>query len=327
LSARARSILILLAALAGPAALAAPPSTEKAMSRRAEAQDLVDQISDGENVQASVNRLHFLGEEGYASAELGDILRKSVDPRQRQWLVLGLSLLAHPSAEPLLLSITRESDASLRMTAVQGLGRMKTKAAVQLKPLLADKTMGVRKEAARAIGAAGNAKLGEVLLDAARSEGEPEVRAAMLIAVGQSGDKKQMKGLEAFLDSSSESARFGAAQGLCLLGSPKGFAFAKKLLSSKDKFERRQGLMLFEGARAKDVTSFLKPLLKDQDKAIAAGAGRILYQGGEGAMMEWLVLSSHTAKDDDKLLFERELETLRLPDDQRKAILAKAGIK
>jgi HEAT repeat protein len=162
---------------------------------------------------------------------------------------------------------------------------------------------------------------------AAAAEGEPEVREAMLIAAGQTADKRQIAALERFLDDSSESARFAAAQGLCALGARAGFDFAKKRLASDDRYERRRGLALFEGSHAKDAAAVLEPLLEDKDRTLAAAAARILFEGGDASRLDWLVLKSFQANGEEKLPYERELEALRLTDDQRRAILGKAGIR
>jgi HEAT repeat protein len=187
--------------------------------------------------------------------------------------------------------------------------------------------LGVRREAARALGALHATKAGPALMKAAQAEGEPEVREAMLVAAGQAGDKRQTAALERFLDDSSESARFAAAQGLCALGSTRGFEFAKKRIASADRYERMRGVLLFEGARAKDAAAVLEPLLDDKDLAVGAAAARVLYQGGDEKKLDWLVLHSFQSNGENKLVYEKELEALRLADDQRRAILAKAGIK
>jgi HEAT repeat protein len=323
-----RPLAVALAlALTTPLAHAGPPSTQKALGRRAEAQGLVDQIASGGNAQSAVSRLKFLGQESWAASALSDLLARSADDRQRRAIVVALSLLGSSAGEKALLATLRDDDGAIRMAAVQGLGRMGSKAVGQMAPLLADKTMGVRKEAAKALGASREAKAAKALAEAVKGEGEPEARAAMLVALGETGDKKQVKVLEPFLENSSESARFAAAQGLCLLGAPKGLAFAKALLASKDKLERRQGLALFEGTKAKDSQAILKPLLADPDTTLAAGAARVLYQGGDATALEWLVLASHRANGEDKLVYETQIEALRLSDDQRKAILGKAGIR
>ena len=44
-------------------------------------------------------------------------------------------------------------------------------------------------------------------------------------------------------------------------------------------------------------------------------------------MLDWLVVKSFETNGEEKLAYERELEALLLADDQRRAILAKAGIK
>ncbi|HZI03703.1 MAG TPA: HEAT repeat domain-containing protein, partial [Archangium sp.] len=68
------------------------------------------------------------------------------------------------------------------------------------------------------------------------------------------------------------------------------------------------------------------PLLEDKDRPVAASAARILYQGGDKTMMSWLVLASWKAQGEEKLAYEKELETLHLADDERKALLRKAGV-
>jgi HEAT repeat protein len=168
--------------------------------------------------------------------------------------------------------------------------------------------------------------VGKALLSTARTEADPQTRVLLLEAVGAAGDKKQAPGLKAFLDDSSESTRFSAARGLCLLGAPEGFAFARKLLGSEDKHVRRQGLALYEGLPVKLSQTALRPLLEDKDRTLAAGAARILHQGGDKSMLGWLVLASWKANGEEKLAYEKELETLHLADDERKALLRKAGM-
>jgi HEAT repeat protein len=212
------------------------------------------------------------------------------------------------------------------MYAAQGLGKLRSRSVQVLVPLLEDKSLGVRKEAARALGASRNPAMGKLLVSAAKRETELEVRAEMLAAAGEAGDAKQAPVLKEFLTSDSEITRFAAAKGLCRLGAQDGFAFADKLLASEDRFVRRQGLALYEGVPAKKASPTLTPLLKDADKSLAAGAARILYQGGDKKMLDWLVLASFQAQGEEKLAYEKELETLQLADDQRKAILRRAGM-
>jgi hypothetical protein len=44
-------------------------------------------------------------------------------------------------------------------------------------------------------------------------------------------------------------------------------------------------------------------------------------------MLDWLVVASFNAEGQEKLAYEKELEALRLADDQRNAILRKAGLR
>jgi HEAT repeat protein len=321
-----RSLGLVLLLLA-PLALAAPPSVQKRMRGRAEVDAQIDQlISGGVSVSATVSRLRYIGDRAYAADGLQHALRRAVDERTRRNITAVLAGLEVSSAEPLLSKLAADEDSTVRMYAAQGLGRLRSRNVQVLLPLLEDKSLGVRKEAARALGASRNPAMSKLLMAAARKEQELEVRAELLVATGRAGDARQAPALKEFLGSDSESTRFAAAKGLCQLGSPEGFAFANKLLGSQDRFERRQGLELYEGVPAKKAAPVLTPLLKDSDRGLAAGAARILYQGGDKKMLDWLVLGSWNSEGEEKLAYEKELEALHLADDERKAILRKAGV-
>lgn len=313
--------------LIAPLALAIPPSVQKRLRARAEAEALVaDLVQGNASVPNTISRLRYNGERDHASDVLLDFLRKTLEERTRRNITAVLAGIEARSAEPSLARLAMDADSTVRMYAAQGLGKLRSRQVQVLLPLLEDKSLGVRKEAARALGASRNSSMGKVLIAAAKKEPELEVRAELLVAAGASGDAKQAPALKEFLTSDSESTRFAAAKGLCKLGAQEGFDFAGKLLASQDRFVRRQGLELYEGVPSKKASPALSPLLKDADKSLAAAAARILYQGGEKPMLEWLVLASFQAKGDEKLAYEKELETLQLADDQRKAILRKTGM-
>lgn len=303
-------------------------ASRKAASKQGEADDLIGSIVAGRgNPNQVANRISFLGQEGFAARALSSVITREPVMEKRRLEAETLALLGHPEGEPGLLSVLGSEDGATRMAGCRGLGRIKSaKAGPKLSALLDDKTMGVRREAARALGSLRNPKYGRDLLDAAKVEDDPETRAAMLVACGASGDKKTQSGLEGFLTHSSELTRYAAAQALCLMGAPAGMKFAKEKLASADKYERMQGLMLFEGSKAKDAAPMLTVLLEDKDPAIQAATGRILFQGGDAAMLDWLVLKSFQTPGEAKLAYEKELEALRLTDDKRREILRKAGI-
>ncbi|WP_233602265.1 HEAT repeat domain-containing protein [Corallococcus sp. CA047B] len=317
-------LLVVLLPLAGLAAGSA--SAAKRAQSRKEADAVLAQVSQGGPVPAAASRLRYLREESYAAEQLGPILRNTFEERTRRNLASLLASLGARQGESTLAKLASDGDSTVRMYAAQGLAKLGSRNTAVVLPLLNDKSSGVRREAARALGASRNPKMGKPLMAAARTEQDVEVRAALLEAAGTSGDTKQKPGLKAYLDSDSESTRFAAARGLCRLGAPEGFAFAQKLLGNPDKFVRRQGLALFEGVPAKKASPVLSPLLKDADRAIAAASARMLHQGGDAAALDWLVLASWNAKGEEKLTYEKELETLQLADDRRKAILRKAGV-
>jgi HEAT repeat protein len=312
--------------LIAPLALAVPPSARKRGRTRADVDEQVSQLLRGGSVPSTISRLRYLGEREYAAEALEQAFRKVLDERTRRNVTAVLAGLEARGAEPFLARLATDGDSTVRMYAAQGLGKLHSRQVQVLVPLLEDKSLGVRKEAARALGASRNPTMGKVLISAARRELELEVRAELLQAVGEAGDAKQAPALKEFLTSDSEITRFAAARGLCRLGAQDGFAFADKLLASEDRFVRRQGLALYEGVPAKKASGKLTPLLQGSDKALAAAAARILYQGGDKKMLDWLVLASFQAQGEEKLAYEKELETLQLADDQRKAILRKAGM-
>ncbi|MFP2931519.1 HEAT repeat domain-containing protein [Pyxidicoccus sp. 3LG] len=321
-SVRPALLLALLLLLAQSASSAAAKKGE----RRAESAEVVRGVVGGGAVPSAISRLRYLREEAYAAGEIAQALNKVMDERVRRNLAAVLAGLGTRAAEPTLTRLASDDDSTLRMYAAQGLAKLNSRNTQVTLPLLGDKSSGVRKEAARALGASRSPKVGAALMKAAKAEKELEVRAVMLAAVGETGDARQVSALKGYLASDSESTRFAAARGLCRLGSQDGFAFAGKLLGSQDRFVRRQGLELYEGVSAKKAAPALKPLLEDKDRSLAAGAARILYQGGDASMLDWLVLASWNAKADEKLAYEKELETLQLQDDRRKAILRKAGV-
>ncbi len=324
-----RAISACLLLLLSSSALAGGATARKAVSKRGEASDLVNEVAaGGSNPNTIINRTRRLGEEAFVTHELASLMTKEADLDKRRAMAQVVSGLGHPQGEAALIAGLGDDDGPVRMYSAQGLGRMRSKSAgPRLAMALADKTLGVRRDAARALGAIGEAKYGAVLAKALKAEDDPETRASMLLSVGQSGDKKQIPILETYLASGSESARFAAAAGLCVMGAPSGLKFARTQLASKDRFERMQGLMLFEGSKAKEASPVLEPLLKDPDRSLQATAARILYQGGDKSKLDWLVLTSFQTLGEERLAYEKELETLRLPDDERRAILRKAGIK
>ncbi len=300
--------------------------------RQQEATRLLDALASGElNANQASNRLSVMGEDAFiCSALVARLRRFTAAP---SWyrpaiVVLGAVAVPNPDVEQVLSAAFNDEDITVRMAAIRGVARAKgTRAAPQLEALIGDRLLGVRREAAKALGVLGQSRSAAPLLAQARVEADPETRAFQLQALGHLGDKKVVPELEKFLAQSSESTRLAAGQSLCALGSPKGFAFAKALFASKDAFERTQGVRLFEGTPAKVSAPHLEPLLADADASVRATAARVLYQGGQKDKLSWLVLESTKANADQRTPYERELETLGLRDDERAAILAKAGLK
>lgn len=315
---------VLLLVLIAGAAFAKP-------ARQMEALQVLDQFFRGSmNVNTAVNRIEYLGEQRYATQEALFELKRSSDRRQRSML-LEMIVALHvndPDAERVELSLLESDEPAEVLAAARGLGRIKSEAAIRpLSALLGATSPALRREVAQALGAIGKPAAGPALVKAMKAETEIETRVMMLSAIGKSGDKKQAAALEPLLADSSESTRLAAGQALCTLGSPKCVAFAQKLLASSDANERLQAVMLFEGASAKVAGPILKPVLADADDRLRARAGRILAQGGDKAQVDWLVIEASKAKLEARMIYEDQIEKLRLSDEARQAILKKAGIK
>lgn len=296
----------------------------------AEAARVLDEFLQGSMaLNAAINRVQFLGEERFVSGELVLALRRANGKARAQILEFLVALAVRDGeVERVFLRALSSDDTGEAMSGARGLGRIKS--AEGVKPLIALLThpgLGLRREAARALGEIGKPAASAPLLKAAKVETDLDLRVLMIGAAGRAGDRKQSPALEALLKDESESTRLAGAQALCTLGAPKGVQFAASLLASKDKHERFQGVMLFEGSSAKFSGKTLSPLLQDPDDKLRARAARILVQGGDPKALEWLVIESAKGQGEIRLVYEGELEKLRLSDEQRQAILKKAGLQ
>ncbi len=279
-----------------------------------------------------VNRVTYLGAEKMVIDLLVQSMKESSDPRRRGLMLDVLAQIATPSPAVETVVIQSLSDDPLgnRMTAAKMLGKLKSvKALPKLEAMLGDPTIGTRREAARALGLIAKPRAGPALMAAATIEEDLETRNVMLSAIGATGDRRQTSPLEAFLQDSSESARLVALQSLCLLGSAKGQAFAQKVLTSKDRLERLQGVRLFEGTPLRVAKPALSTALDDPDPAVRAAAGRVLVEAGESSRLTWLLFQSQksASNPEAKAAFEAEIEKLNVTPEQREAILKKVGMR
>ncbi|MBL9039746.1 MAG: HEAT repeat domain-containing protein [Archangium sp.] len=299
--------------------------------RRAEAAEVLEKLYSGAATpQATATRLTFLGAQAFATEHLVDRWKRTTDAQRRSAMLEVLAEIATPldEAESLLMRTVSDEELGHRMASAEALGRMKAKRAVStLEVTLRDKAWGARKTAALALAKIGVASSGKALMAAARVEDDPDTRAVMLVAVGQVGAAKEKADLEQLLKHSSESTRLAAARALCLLGAPKGIAFAREGLKSSDVFQRQQAVRLFEGASTKVAAPVLTPVLRDSNDAVRATAARVLAQAGDASKVAWLVIESAHRTGEARLPYETELETLRLTDEARQSILRRAGLK
>jgi HEAT repeat protein len=307
-------------------------SAVAAHSNEREVHALVGAVLDGAvPAGQAINRFTFLDGQRQAAFELTQGFRHLPDERQRE-VVLGIiAALADPppsdEVEKLLLAAVASDDLSRQLTGVRGLTRMHSQKVVPiLGALLGDERVGARRQAAQSLGELHVAQAGPALATALKAEKDLQTRLELVNALGRCGDRRQVPVLQALLGDGSETTRAAAARALCLMGDAKGLAFARTQLASKDAHERLAGVLLFEGVKAKQAGPLLQPVLADAEAEVRATAARVLAEGGDASKVDWLVVESAKAAGDGRLPYERQLEKLRLSDEDRKAALRRVGL-
>src|SRR4051812_44692300 len=107
--------------------LAGGATARKAVNKQAEAGEPVSQDAQGgSNPNAIVNRLRFLGQEGYGAHELASLMLREPDLEKRRSMAQVIAGLANKEGEPGLLRGLEDEDGAVRMYSAQGLGRMKS---------------------------------------------------------------------------------------------------------------------------------------------------------------------------------------------------------
>ena len=104
-------------------------------------------------VPTAISRLSLLREEPYAAGLLVDAVPGRAGAPAVRDVTAVLAGLESRAAEPTLVQLAGHEDAPVRMYAVQGLGKLRSRRADVMLPLLEDKSLGVRREVARALGA------------------------------------------------------------------------------------------------------------------------------------------------------------------------------
>ncbi|MFN0061538.1 MAG: HEAT repeat domain-containing protein [Myxococcaceae bacterium] len=307
-----RGLGVSILAVLSSAVLAVPMRHDA--RRRAEAAGWVQKLLAGEVVRAT-SRVTYLGEQAFAADALVDALERNSAPLI--FIAQGLMLLGVKEGERGLVKLSRDGDPAIRLLAAQGLGRIQSRRADVVLPLLRDAQPAVRREAARALGGMRDPRHGRVLFDVAQAEADLTTRAIMLEAVGSAGDKRQGDRLVPFLRSASESAQWAAARALCLLENPKGLRFANEHLKSPHEAQRRLAVDLLEGVSLKRIEPLLRARLDDTAAPVAAAAARVLARAGDRQALAWLVRAVDTASFESRPVFANELEKLGLSDAER----------
>lgn len=306
--------------------LLAPQVLASKPGRALEVQDAIQVILQGRDPHAGISRILFLGQEAYASRALAPHLGAySVDTRRR--VAEALSRLGGPAQLDALKLGAADGDGPVRMATAKALGRAGRGAVPVLFGLLEDKTYGVRREAARALGKVGAPADGAKLMARLKDEQELEVRTALILATGEVKARAMRPKLVTLLDSDSEGTRQAAMRALCLIGASEGLAQVGKQLQGQDVYARLAAVELLSGVSLKDASPLLKPLLDDPEPRLQAVAARTLAQAGESKARTWLILAAAQADSGKREPYLRELETLGVTEVESNHVLRKAGLK
>jgi len=223
---------------------------------------------------------------------------------------------------PTLIRLAQSPVWEAREWAVQALGRLKAKDAVELIiARLADEKGRVREAAAFALGAIGDARAVEPLLAAAGGEGYERANAAK--ALGMLGDARAVPVLIQCLVGKGSGARREVAWALGRLGDKSAVEPLIGLLRDPDMYVRRdvaEALGLLKDARAVEA---LLALLQDKEAQVREMATEALGRIGDKQVLA--ALMALLRDDPDARVRAKAADALgRLGDNQAAPALAKA---
>lgn len=284
----------------------------------------VAEILRGQDVRLQVSRIQYAKQERAGARLLSGYVRHRSGAVRRN-VALALSFLAGPAQLAELKLLAGDVDGAVRMGAATGLGRAGPQAAEALIPLLEDPTHGVRREAARSLGAVGTPREGAAVARLLTSDEELEVRVAAMIALGQMKATRQKGLLLERLRSDSRATREAAARGLVLMGDAEGFRYVRDRLASHDVHERLGGLELLEGISLAALAPIANPLLEDDEHRLRASAALHLARAGERRARLWLILAAHDARVEERAPYSRALEALLVTEAESNEVLRRTG--
>ncbi|MGD0202827.1 MAG: HEAT repeat domain-containing protein [Candidatus Bathyarchaeia archaeon] len=187
---------------------------------------------------------------------------KSNEGRYEKEIMLAIEMIGGGEAENILLQISREQEKNpdLRLLAIDGLGRMRTKSAVDLlTSFVKTSDEKTRIHSIIALGKIGDQNSVETLIVPMKS-GQPKIRQAVADALGEIGGNQVMKPLISFLTDSDPQVRISAIDSIGKLKSGVGVTPLLNLLSTESDYNAKISIVraLGEIGNAKSITSLMQ---------------------------------------------------------------------
>lgn len=207
----------------------------------------------------------------------------------RRFIINALSSATDPSAIVVLSDAARQSDPTLRMAALKGLGRLgNPNAKPLLRMALAKAPIFERVTAAQALLLLGDNSGVELLHATLNDHSDGNARAMAAVALGYAHDSSAVPMLRQALTDQNIDVRIGAAAALTHYGDSGGVAYLRGAIRDPDQVTRRHAAQLFDDIDFDSGHPILVEALSSPDSDVQLAAIKTLGTAGGDREVELL---------------------------------------
>lgn len=207
----------------------------------------------------------------------------------RRFIINALSSATDPSAIVVLSDAARQSDPTLRMAALKGLGRLgNPNAKPLLRMALAKAPIFERVTAAQALLLLGDNSGVELLHATLNDHSDGNARAMAAVALGYAHDSAAVPMLRQALTDQNIDVRIGAAAALTHYGDSGGVAYLRGAIRDPDQVTRRHAAQLFDDIDFDSGHPILVEALSSPDSDVQLAAIKTLGTAGGDREVELL---------------------------------------
>ena len=231
-----------------------------------------------------------LGEVGdrKAVAILGHLYQHG-EMLDRRIIVNALSSVTYPGAIVILSDATRQSDPTVQIAALRGLGRLGNRDAKPLLRLVLAKAQTFeRVTAAQALLMLGDDSGVGLLRTTLNDHSDGSARAMAAVALGYAHDRASVPMLKQALTDQDIDVRLGAAAALTHYHDPGAVAYLRGAIRDPDQVTRRHAAQLFDDIAFDDSRPIFAEALSSPDADVQLAAVRTLGTAGADAEVELL---------------------------------------